>query len=35
MFGIDMFLRFFHAYKDPDSFEIIDDFNKISGKYIK
>ena len=35
MFGIDIILRFFHAFKDPESFEIVDDIGRIVEKYMK
>lgn len=35
IFAFDMILRFFHEYKDPESFEIVSDIRRISKKYLK
>lgn len=35
IFAFDMMLRFFHEYKDPESFEIVSDIRRISKKYLK
>ena len=33
-FCIDIILRFFHEYRDPESFEYVNDFRKIAKNYI-
>lgn len=35
IFGIDIVLRFFHEYKDQESFEIVSDVKRIAKKYIQ
>mgnify|MGYP000965535772 CR=1 FL=1 len=33
-FIVDIVLRFFHAYKDMENYEIVDDFKSIAKNYL-
>lgn len=35
IFGTDITLRFFHEYKDPESFEIVTELRRIVKRYLK
>ncbi|EAR82348.1 cation channel family protein (macronuclear) [Tetrahymena thermophila SB210] len=35
VFGLDIILRFFHEYKDPESFEIVSDIKRIAHRYLR
>lgn len=33
MFGFDIILRFFHAYRDDETLEVVNNIGKIARKY--
>ena len=33
-FGLDIIMRFFHAYKDPLTYEVVTDIRKIARNYL-
>ena len=34
-FGLDMIMRFLHAYRDETSLEVVNDLKKIALRYLK